>query len=112
MKEKDKIILKKIVGYIDDVAQYVSKLDFDSFLADKKTIFACAFVVSQIGELVNEVSEDIQHANSAIPWKSIKGMRNKIVHDYENVDFVVLWGTIETSLPELRKQLNKLIENI
>jgi uncharacterized protein with HEPN domain len=39
-------------------------------------------------------------------------MRNKIVHDYEKIDFTVLWGTINTSLPELKKQLNKLSENI
>ena len=110
MKERDKIVLKKIVGYIDDVAQYVSGLDSEAFLKDKKTISACAFAVSQIGELANEVSEDVQRANANIPWKSIKGMRNKIVHNYENIDLSVLWGTIATSLPELKKQLNELIE--
>ena len=46
-----------------------------------------------------------------IPWKSIKGMRNRIVHDYENVDLSVLWGTIKESLPELKEQLEDIILN-
>ena len=80
------------------------------FLQDKKTVSACAFTVSQIGELTKELSEDIQNANTAIPWRSIKGMRNRIIHDYEKLDFAVLWGTIETSLPELKTQLTELLE--
>lgn len=52
---------------------------------------------------------DMQVEYDNIPWKSIKGMRNKIVHDYKNIDFKVLWGTITESLPELSCQLNKIL---
>ena len=38
-------------------------------------------------------------------------MRNRIVHDYENVDLSVLWGTIKESLPELKEQLEDIILN-
>ena len=100
-----------MVGYIDDIAHFVSELDFHSFLADKKTVSACAFVISQIGEIANEVSDDFQMSNSTIPWKSIRGMRNRIVHDYEGIDYSVLWGTITTSLPILKEQITNLIEN-
>ena len=110
MKDKDKIALQKIVGYIDDTFTCINGVDFDSFLQDKKTLFACAFAVSQIGELANELSLEIRNSNPDIPWKSIKGMRNKIVHDYETIDFTVLWKTIELSLPELKNQLGGLLE--
>ena len=46
-----------------------------------------------------------------IPWNSIKGMRNRIVHDYENVDLSVLWGTIKESLPDLKDKLKDIILN-
>jgi len=110
MIKKDRIILYKIIGYIDDIATYNQGMDYDSFLLDKKTISACAFTVSQIGELVKELTEGLQNKNTAIPWKSIRGMRNRIVHNYENIDLAVLWGTIEKSLPELRKQLIELLD--
>jgi len=109
MTGKDKIILQKISGYISDVAQYVHGLPFEQFMTDKKTISACAFTVSQIGELAKDISLSTQEEYSYIPWKSIRGMRNKIVHDYENIDFAVLWGTITKSLPELLNQIDEIL---
>ena len=111
MKSKDRIIIQKIINYIDDVEKYVDGLKAIDFLDDKKTITACAFTVSQIGELTKEISEETQEKYLDIPWKSIKGMRNKIVHDYENVDLSVLWGTIQNSLPELKEKLKIIILN-
>ena len=111
MTGKDRIILQKISTYIDDVMQYVDGFSFEDFMADKKTLSACAFSVSQIGELVKEISGDTQEKYDYIPWKSIRGMRNKIVHDYENIDLAVLWGTITKSLPELAKQIDGVLYN-
>ncbi len=44
-----------------------------------------------------------------IPWNSIRGMRNRIVHDYENIDLSVLWGTIKESLPDLKDNLKDIL---
>lgn len=109
MKSKDRIIIQKIISYIDDVEQYIEGIDVKNFLDDKKTITACAFTVSQIGELSKEITNEAQNKYKHIPWKSIKGMRNKIVHDYENVDLSVLWGTITKSLPDLKNDLKEIL---
>ena len=95
MKGKDRIIIQKIINYIDDVEKYIEGLEAKDFLDDKKTITACSFTVSQIGELSKEITEESQEKYSGIPWKSMKGMRNRIVHDYENVDLSVLWATVK-----------------
>lgn len=76
---------------------------------DKKTITACAFTVSQIGELVKEITDETINNYPSIPWNSIKGMKNRIIHDYENVDLSVLWGTMKESLPDLRDKLKDII---
>ena len=75
-------------------------------MRDRKTIAASAFCISQIGELAKDVSESAQSAYPQIPWRSIKGMRNRIVHEYENVDLAVLWGTITKSLPLLVESID------
>ncbi len=111
MTGKDRIILQKISTYINDVAQYVNGLPFELFMTDKKTVSACAFAVSQIGELAKDISISTQEEYTYIPWKSIRGMRNKIVHDYENVDFAVLWGTITKSLPVLLNQIDDILHH-
>lgn len=109
MKSKDRIIIQKIIGYIDDIEKYVDNLEAKDFLDDKKTITACAFTVSQIGELVKEITDETIEKYTEIPWNSMRGMRNRIVHDYENVDLSVLWGTIKESLPELKDKLKDII---
>ena len=109
MNSRDRIIIQKMVGYIDDVEKYVDGIEARDFLDDKKTITACAFTVSQIGELVKEITDETIEKYPNIPWNSIKGMRNRIVHDYENVDLSVLWGTIMESLPDLKNELKDII---
>lgn len=109
MKSKDRIIIQKIIGYIDDIQQYVAELEAKDFLDDKKTITACAFTVSQIGEIVKEITTETMQQYDFIPWNSIRGMRNRIVHDYENIDLSVLWGTIKESLPELKDKLKEIL---
>ena len=111
MKSRDRIIIQKIINYIDDVQGYIFGMKAIDFLDDKKTITACAFTVSQIGELAKEITEETQEKYTDIPWKSIRGMRNRIVHDYENIDLSVLWGTISNSLPELKEKLKNIILN-
>ena len=59
MISKDKMILEKIIGYINDVCQCIQGFNFESFIQDKKTLYACAFAVSQIGELAKDLSEEI-----------------------------------------------------
>lgn len=109
MKSKDKIIIQKIISYIKDIEEYTLGLEAREFLDDKKTITACAFTVSQIGELVKEISKETIESYSQIPWNSIKGMRNRIVHDYENVNLSVLWATIKNNLPDLKNELIDII---
>lgn len=111
MNGKDRVILNRINTYISDITQYVDGCTFEEFMADRKTLAACAFSVSQIGELAKEISDDTQRENTAIPWKNIRGMRNRIVHDYHNIDLQVLWGTINNSLPEVYKLIDKALDN-
>ena len=112
MKSRDRIIIQKIIGYIEDIEIYVGNMQAKDFLTDKKTITACAFTVSQIGEITKEIEEETIKKYSTIPWNSIKGMRNRIVHDYENVDLSVLWGTIKESLPDLKEKLKDILPNL
>ena len=110
MTGRDRIIIQKVFGYIKDIISYTEGYTFDNFMSDKKTISACAFSIGQIGELAGNINADIREEYPDIPWRSIKGMRNKIVHDYENVDLAVLWGTIQNSLPQLAAQLENILE--
>jgi len=108
MSDKDRIVLQKILKYARDALSYVGDMDYDAFIDDSKTLSATAFVIGQIGELAKTVSDDVQKTAPDINWRGMRGLRNRIVHDYENVDLNMLWEVIKTDLPELLLQMEKL----
>jgi uncharacterized protein with HEPN domain len=110
MSDRDRGILLKIEKYILDAGNYTAEMDYDSFSNDSKTISATAFVLGQVGELAKEISPDMTAAHPGIPWKGMRGMRNRIVHDYENVDLKILWETIRDDLPALLSQIRALLD--
>ncbi len=111
MNARDRKILLKISGYVDDAISFAKGMSYDAFASDRKTLSATAFCIGQIGELAKEISDDMLVSTPEIPWKSIRNMRNRIVHDYENVKLTILWTTIADSLPELNLQIKSILRH-
>lgn len=61
MKSKDKLILTKILKYIEEIEIFIDGYSHEKFKNDRKTINACVFNLSQIGELTGKVSEELQN---------------------------------------------------
>lgn len=108
MKSKDKLILTKILKYIDEIKLFIEGYSHEEFKNDKKTINACVFNLSQIGELAGKVSEELQNQHQDIEWRGIKALRNRIVHDYDGVNLNMVWEFLTTELNELEEQLKEL----
>jgi uncharacterized protein with HEPN domain len=62
-----------------------------------------------IGEASKRVSEPTRKSLTTIPWSAISGMRNRLVHEYDEIDLDVVWDTIGKSLPILIVELEKLV---
>lgn len=91
MKSKDKLILNKILNYIQEIKEFINGYTQKEFNQDKKTINACVFNLSQIGELTGKISQELINENSQIEWRGLKGLRNRIVHDYDGVNLDMIW---------------------
>ena len=63
MKSKDKIILTKILKYIEELHDFIDGYNHDDFKQDKKTMNACVFNLSQIGELTGKISDELINEN-------------------------------------------------
>ena len=109
MKSKDSIILTKILNYINELKEFTAGYNQERFEKDKKTINACVFNLSQIGELVGKISREIMEENPKIEWQGLKSLRNRIVHDYEGINLTMIWGFLTEELDELREQLLSII---
>jgi len=52
-----------------------------------------------------DVYAEFTQTHSEVPWRSMRGMRNRIAHGYFDINLNVVWDTVRTALPELLKQL-------
>ena len=109
MTEHNKIIICKIETYAVQVRQFIRDMDFLEFSKDDKTMAACIFNLSQIGELAGKLESDFIENTAHIPWRKIRGLRNRIVHDYEGIELNIVWDVLTNFLPELIDNIEKLI---
>ncbi len=109
---KDKIILIKILNYISELLEFIKGYNKEDFSKDRKTINACVFNLSQIGELTGKISKDLTSKYPDIEWQGLKSLRNRIVHDYEGINLNMIWGFLSEDLLNLKEQLSKILEDI
>ena len=91
--------------------EYIEGYTREQFENDIKTVDATVFNISQIGELVKNISDNTKNKYNYIEWNMIKGLRNRIVHDYEGINLKNIWYILKNDILELREQLKEIIEN-
>jgi uncharacterized protein with HEPN domain len=84
-----------------------TRADLDS---DRMLLLALVQSISIIGEAASRLAEATRAASPEIPWRSVIGMRNRIVHAYFDVDPDMVWRTVTEDLPELIPQVKALLE--
>lgn len=112
MKHRDKIILEKIVDYCAKIKTTLERFDYsyENFQKDDVFFSASCMYVLQIGELVGKLSDEFKIKYNAMPWQSIKDMRNIVAHAYGDLDPESTWNTLIESVPELEKYCSKILE--
>ena len=87
---------------------YIAGMEKPAFFADKRTQQAVIMNLVIIGEAATRVMSEFPEFASAhldIPWRNMRGMRNRIAHGYFDIDLDQVWETTQTSLPELSEKL-------
>lgn len=104
----DKYYIKKMIDDIKFVINNTDGLSLEEFDEDEIINSAVNFKFIQIAESTSKLSDNIINNNPNVPWYKIKGLRNKIVHDYDNVFFDIIFNTIKNDLPQLLIQLTEI----
>ncbi len=111
MKSKDRIVLSKILDYVEQVNDALNMFgnDFDKFKSITVFSNACCMCILQIGELCKVLSDELKTQEKEIPWKSWCGIRDIFAHQYSNLDYQSAWDTICNDLPELQNSIQRIL---
>lgn len=83
-------------------------------LADEDDPLADALIrlISVVGEAAARISKETQDQIDSIPWPDVVGMRNRLIHEYFDVDLDILWATVQNSLPPLIESLEAALKDL
>jgi len=104
--------LGHILEAIEKIETLIVGFDLEKFSEDYRTHAAVIYLLTIIGEAANNLSEEIYEKHSEVPWESVIGMRNVVVHAYFKVDLKVIWETATVDLPILKKQIQSISESL
>ena len=110
MKDKEYITIRKMIEYIEKALRYTKNCSFKDFSNNEEKVDATILAISQIGELVKNISEDTMKNYPKIEWVIIKNLRNKIVHDYEGIKLDFIWDITQNDIPQLKKDLEQILK--
>jgi uncharacterized protein with HEPN domain len=105
--------LLRMRGTSENARRYVAGMSFSEFLADNKIQDAIVMNLLNVGETARKIVEHFPAfaaAHPEIPWKSMRGMRNRIAHDYFDLDFQAIWTTVGSDLHALIRVVAAVLE--
>jgi uncharacterized protein with HEPN domain len=104
--ERDIVLVNHILDAIEAINKFIGQTNIVDFSQNDLLQSAVVKKFEIIGEASNKLSEQFKLKHSKVPWISIVGMRNVLIHDYTGVDYEGVWNTIDIYLPDLKQELD------
>ena len=111
-----KLLFEDILDSIDKIENYTKGFSFDDFSLNSLVVDGVVRNIEVIGEASKKIPQnrdpqkvdlEIQTKFTDIPWQKLRGIRNRIVHEYFRVDLTIIWFIITNELPPLKEVLTK-----
>jgi uncharacterized protein with HEPN domain len=115
MKHPERVedYLEHIAQAIQRAVEYVELLgDVNAFWQSQRDQDAVIRNIEIIGEAARQIQQhapEFVTAHPMLPWIEMRGMRNKMIHNYFDVDIDIVWGTVKQDLPALKKQIEHIL---
>ena len=103
----DAYYLQKIKNDLVFMVAHTQEADLEGLNANEVLLDSMLFRMIQISENAKKLSEQYKKENANIPWAALSGLRNRIVHDYGNVDLAIVYETLKSDIPELLELLEE-----
>ena len=101
--------VRDILEEIQLVIQFSQDITFDDFLSDRKTQRAIEKCLGNMGEASKKIPDSIRKKYPEIPFKQMSQMREIVVHDYDGINYMIVWETVTKEIPPLEEKMETLL---
>lgn len=107
---RDPVFIDHILHEIVFIEEKCSGKTLDDLISDEDLQHMVSRALEIIGEASRSISPDLKKEYSEIPWREIIGLRDRIIHGYFSINWVIVWDIITTELKDFKLQLSQIIE--
>jgi uncharacterized protein with HEPN domain len=109
MNDRDRSLLEDMRAFATDAIELLGERDAAMLSADKRTHYAVVRAVEVVGEAASKVSQDLRASFPDLPWKEAIGMRNVLIHGYQDLDLGLVVTAVRQHLPALVARLDQIL---
>ena len=110
--KRDKPYLQHIIDAIFDIEKFMEGITKKAFFENREKQYAVIRALEIMGEATKNLSAELKAKYPEIHWKTIAGMRDKLVHVYFGINLDRVWKAIKEDVPELKKQLFDILKGM
>jgi len=108
MRSDDALLLDMLIA-ARKIRRYVAGMTQEAFYANEMAQSAVIREIQVIGEAARLLTAETKARHSGIAWASMTGIRNRIIHEYFNIDLGIVWSSIHEDIPVVMAQLEKIV---
>ncbi len=106
----DRYYSQKILGDLTFIIHHMQGITYEDLLENALLLDSMLFRLIQISENTDRLTETFKQHHNTIPWRAMKGLRNRIVHEYGDVDLTIIYDTLIEDIPEVHRLFLSVIE--
>ena len=107
--DRDLVCLVDLLGSARAIQSYIEDVSRREFLANRQLQDSVIRRIEIMGEATGRLSSAFREKHPDIPWAQIRGMRNRMIHGYEDIDMDIVWNTVDQHIPRLIQQLEHMV---
>jgi len=110
MKKSNNVYLRQIIDYVEETEKYVEKISFSEFESNGMLQDAVIRKIELIGEAARKLSPLFwKKYRKSLPLAEAVSTRNKLIHEYDDIDLKIIWDTVKNDLPKLKKKIEEIL---
>jgi uncharacterized protein with HEPN domain len=104
------------LDFIEDILDAMNKsvallegVSYSQFETDFRINFAVVRALEIIGEATKRLPDDLRQSYPDIPWKGMSGMRDRIIHGYDDIDLEIVWDVVKRDIPIIKPKVERIL---
>ena len=102
-KKDNSYYVNKILTEINFLVEHTKDISRENFSSNELLIDSIMFRFIQISEHIKKLTKSFKDKHNEIPWRDIVGLRNRIVHEYGNVDLDIIYNAVKQDIFTIKK---------